>query len=124
MGGQRLPFLQRLLSRRVLQGVPALHNRLMEQSFCKRGGQQREHAARARGFAKQGHISGIAAKPGDVIPLLFERGDLIQQGKIMHHAIFLAFQRGMGKKAKMTETVVDRHHNHAARGQRFAVIGR
>ena len=42
----------------------------------------------------------------------------------MHHAIFLAFQRGMGKKTKMTETVVDRHHNHAARGQRFAVIGR
>lgn len=42
----------------------------------------------------------------------------------MHHAIFLALQRGMGKKAEMTEAVVDCHDNHAARGQRFTVIGR
>ncbi len=42
----------------------------------------------------------------------------------MHHAPFLAFQRGMGEKAKMAETVVCRDHNHAARGQRFAVLRR
>jgi hypothetical protein len=42
----------------------------------------------------------------------------------MHHSPFFAFQRGMGEKAEMTETVVDRHNNHAARGQRFAVIRR
>lgn len=72
----------------------------MEQSFGQRRSQQREHAARAGGFAKQGHISGIPAKPGDILPHPFERGDLIQQCKIMHHAPFLAFQRGMGEKPR------------------------
>ena len=96
----------------------------MEQSFCQWRGQQRKHAARASGFAKQGHVSRVAAKRSNVIPHPFERGDLVQQGKIMHNAIFFTLQCRMGKEAKMTEAIVDRDYNHTAHCQRFAVIGR
>ena len=94
----------------------------MEQPFRQRRGQQRQHAAGASGLTKQGHVMRIAPKRGDILPHPFKRGNLIKQSKIMHYPLFFPLQRGMGEKAEMAETVVNRDHNHAARGQRFAVI--
>ncbi len=108
-----LPLLQGLFPRRIRQGVSALHNRLVEESLRQRRRQQRQHAARAGGFAKQGDVVRIATESGNILPNPFKCGNLIQQRKVMHHPVFFSLQRGMGKEAKVTKTVIDRHNHHA-----------
>ena len=118
----QLAAVQRLLARRVGQGISTLDYRLVEQPFRQRRGQQRQHAAGASGLTKQGHVMRVAPKRGDILPHPFKRGNLIKQSKIMHYPLFFPLQRGMGEKAEMPETVIEGHNNHATFCQRFAVI--
>src|SRR5690606_8839285 len=73
---------------------------------------------------KYGDVLRIAAERGDVIAHPFQGLDLIEQRKVMHHALFFPLQRRMGKKAEVSETVIDRYHHRAALRQRPAVIRR
>ena len=124
MGSNHFAFMHGLLARGVGQRVPALHNGFMEQSSRKRRSHQRQHAARTGRLAKYGDVLRIAAERGNVIAHPFQGLDLIEQRKVMHHAFFFPLKRRMGKKAEVSETVINCHHHRAALRQRPAVIRR
>ncbi len=116
---------QRLAAFFIRQAVGALHDAFMKQPRRQRRSKQRQHAAAAGRFAKKGDIAPIAAEGGNIALYPLQRGDLIQQGEIIDRLAGRRFriQRRVRKKTKMAEPIVDGDHHHAARGQRFAVIG-
>ncbi|CCK14529.1 hypothetical protein BN136_539 [Cronobacter universalis NCTC 9529] len=104
MTGKRRAITQRFTARDIRQRVAALDNRFMEQPFRERRGHQRQHAARPGGFAKERDVVTVTAKGGDVILHPAQRGDLIEQRKVINRpGRIFAFQRRMGEKAEMPE---------------------
>jgi len=67
----------------------------------------------------------IAAKCRDVTLNPLQRGNLIQQRKIIDHLArrILGVERRMREKAEMAKAVIECHHHHTLRCQRFAAIG-
>ncbi len=96
----------------------------MEQPFRFRRGHQRQHAARPGGFAKQRNVGGVAAEGVNILLDPLQGGDLVEQREVIQTLARLFLQCRMGEKAKMAQSVVDRHHHHVAAGQRQAIVRR
>lgn len=91
----------------------AFHDRLFEQSPRGGRGQQQRDVLRARAFADDRHVVGIATEPGDVVVHPLERGDLVHQPVIAARPALLGRELRRRQKAKHAEAVLHPDRDHA-----------
>lgn len=98
-------------------GCAALEHGPPEEPPGPRGGEERAGADGARGLAGDGDPVGVAAEGRDVVPHPLEGGDLVAQagvgGGVREQSVALH-----------TQSVVDRHADHAVPGEGAAVVDR
>ena len=90
----------------------ALDDGLVEQTLGEGGGEVGEDAEPSGGLAKDSHIAGVAAEPGDVGAHPFQGGLLIHDPVVAGRAVGIA-QGGVGQEAHGPEPVVDGDNDHA-----------
>ena len=103
-----------------------MNDRPIEQTARRRRNHQPRDDRPACRFAEDGHVPGVAAKGRDIGAHPFQRRRHVHQTVVASRLACrpLGRQRRMIEEAQPPQSIVQRHHDHAALGQVRSVIQR